>query len=131
MFNEKKYSNNAGFEAIFVLIILLFGLLFIGNPARDNAPHKKSPVELSVSDLSKTAVYDPYLRIQVYQKSWVLNKDHYNLLAFSRSPLSEGIKAKLKVSSTETKLQKKKEIPSFLVRYHLFPTESDDYPGLS
>ena len=79
----------------------------------------------------KTGITTPCIRLKIFQKEWISNKDNYNLLAFNRNPLSENKKAGLKVSHFHNIRQNTHQIPQFILRYHLYPAETDELPFLS
>jgi hypothetical protein len=112
-------------------LILLFGLLVYDNSGKNTAEHNRKPVSIFISVSENTAVSGTFIRLQVFQKTLISNKDNFDILAFNRNPVSENKKAALKVSNLETIRQSSDKILQFLLRYHLFPAETDDPPLLS
>ena len=113
------------FDAIIVLAIVFFCLLIYSNSTKtttklNNIP---APVYLSVND--NIAVISPCIRLQVFQKTWISNKDNFNLLAFNRNPISESRKTKIKVAHLQIIRESSHKIPQFILRYHLFPDDGD------
>ena len=119
------------FEAFIALSILYVGLLLCTNSFKSSPPIKNNPVTTCIFASGNNAVSNPCIRVQVFQKTWILNKDNFNLLAFNRNPLSVIRKAELKVSQYQFIRQSSHKIPQFILTYHLFPVETDEFPFLS
>jgi hypothetical protein len=131
MLDTRENIRSFHFEAIIILAILFFGLLFYNNSFRNTNELKRRPVSTNISVSDNNAVNGPLIRLQVFQKTWILNKDNFNLLAFNRNPLSENKKTGLKVCHLLIISQNSHKIPQFILRYHLFPAEMDEPPHLS
>ena len=131
MLNTGENIRSFHFEAIIVLVILFFGLLFYNNSFSNTNELKRRPVSTNISVSDNNAVSGPLIRLQVFQKTWISNKDNFKLLAFNRNPLSENKKTGLKVCHLLIISQSSHKIPQFILRYHLFPVEMDEPPHLS
>ena len=131
MLSTRENIRNFHFEAIIILAIVFFGLLFYNNSFRNANELKRKPVSTNISVSDNNAVSGPCIRLQVFQKTWISNKDNFNLLAFNRNPLSENRKTNLKVYHLLIIRQNSYKIPQFILRYHLFPAEMDEPPHLS
>lgn len=131
MLNTRENIRSFHFEAIIVLAILFFGLLFYNNSFSNTNELKRRPVSTNISVSDNNAISGPLIRLQVFQKTWISNKDNFNLLAFNRNPLSENKKTGLKVCHLLIISQSSHKIPQFILRYHLFPVEMDEPPHLS
>ena len=118
-------------DAFIVLSMLYVGLLFYSNSVKNTPPLKNNPVTTCIFASGNNAVSSQCIRLQVFQRTWILNKDNFNLLAFNRSPLSLSRKAELKISQFQLIRQSSHKIPQFILRYHLFPVETDEFPFLS
>jgi len=118
-------------DAFIVLSILYVGLLLYSNSVKNTPPFKNNPVTTCIFASGNNAVSSQCIRLQVFQRTWILNKDNFNLLAFNRSPLSLSRKAELKISQFQLIRQSSHKIPQFILRYHLFPVETDGFPSLS
>jgi hypothetical protein len=128
-----KNSGNIGFiniDAIIVLTILFLGLLMFNNSPRAVPVSKSTPSSTYVSVNNNTAISTPCIKVQVFQKTWILNNDNFNLLAFNRNPLLDSKKERLKVSQYQIIRQSSDKIPQFILRYHLFPADNDAFPFL-
>jgi len=74
-------------DAFIVLSMLYVGLLFYSNSVKNTPPLKNNPVTTCIFASGNNAVSSQCIRLQVFQRTWILNKDNFNLLAFNRSPL--------------------------------------------
>jgi hypothetical protein len=131
MSDERGNIRFVNFDSIIVILILLFGVLVYNNSDRNIADHSHKPISNFISVSANTAVLSTSVQLQVFQKTCISNKDNFDILAFNRNPLSENRKATLKVSNLDTKRRSSNRIPQFLLRYHLFPPETDEPPLLS
>jgi hypothetical protein len=131
MFGIREYIRTIHFDAIIVSAIVIFGILTFNNSTRNAIVQTKRPVSTYISLVDKWAVSSPCIRIQVFQRTWILNKDNFNLLAYNHNPLSESKKTGIKVSHLKSIRESSHRIPQFLLRYHLFPPETGEPPSLS
>jgi hypothetical protein len=131
MLGTRENIRFVNFDSIIVILILLFGVLVYNNSGRSIADHSRKPVSNFISVSENTAVSGTFMRLQVFKKTWISNKDNFDILAFNRNPLYESKKATLKVSNLETIRRSSNKIPQFLLRYHLFPAETDEPPLFS
>jgi hypothetical protein len=131
MMNGRGNIRLINLEAFIVLSVLIIGLLLYTNSFKSTQPVNKNPVTTYIFASGNNAVSTECIRVQVFQKTWILNKDNFNLLAFNRNPLSVSRKAELKVSQYQFIRQNSHKIPQFILRYHLFPVETDAFPVLS
>jgi hypothetical protein len=131
MLSTRENIRLVNFDSIIVILILLFGLLVYDNSGKNTAEHNRKPVSIFISVSENTAVSGTFIRLQVFQKTLISNKDNFDILAFNRNPLSENRKATLRVSNLEIKRRSSIKIPQFLLRNHLFPQEADEPPLLS
>jgi hypothetical protein len=131
MFRNRENICFINIDAIIVLTILFLGLLMFNNTLRTLPVHQSTPYSTYVTINNNTAISTPCIRVQVFQKTWILNNDNFNLLAFNRNPLLDSKKERLKVSQYQFIRQSSDKIPQFILRYHLFPLENDPFPVLS
>jgi hypothetical protein len=118
-------------DAILVVLMLFCGLLIYNNSLKVNDGLKNKPVSANLSVSENTGITTPCIRLKIFQKEWISNKDNFSLLAFNRNPLSENKKADLKVFRFQVIRRHSQQIPQFILRYHLFPREMDEFPVLS
>ena len=130
MLNTRENIRFVNFDAFIVLSILLFGILIYSDSRKTTTDLNRKPVSDYFSLSVNSAVSSSSVRLQLFQKTWVSNKDHFNLLAFNRNPQSESKKTDLKVSHLLIIRQSSNKIPQFILRYHLFPAETDEPPHL-
>jgi hypothetical protein len=118
------------FDTIVVLVILFFAVLVHHNSTGYTASAKRAPVTVIISEKDISAVSTPCQRLQVYQRTWILNKDNFDILAFNRSPLAENSLTGIQVSYFQKIRRSLCKVPQFILRYHLFPLESDVWLSL-
>ncbi|MGA2405938.1 MAG: hypothetical protein ABSF81_04205 [Bacteroidales bacterium] len=131
MLNTRENIRIINFDSIILLSILFFGLLIYNNPVRNSTKLNRNPVSTFMSVSENSAVSSTCIRLQIFQKTWISNKDNFNLLAFNRNPLSENKKTGIKISQLQNLRRNSYRIPLFIFRYHLFPVEMDEPPLLS
>jgi hypothetical protein len=131
MLNTRENIRIINFDSIILLSILFFGLLIYNNPVRNSTKLNRNPVSTFMSVSENSAVSSACIRLQIFQKTWISNKDNFNLLAFNRNPLSENKKTGIKISQLQNLRRNSYRIPLFIFRYHLFPAEMDEPPLLS
>ena len=131
MFGFRENIRAIHFDAIIVSTIIFFGLLTYNNSYQNKTEQNRNHVPIFISVTQNSAVSTPCIRLQVFQKTWILNKDNFNLLAFNSNPLSESKKTGLKVSHLQIIRESSHKIPHFLLKYHLFPPENVEPPLLS
>jgi len=118
-------------DSIIVIAILLFGQFIYSNSEKNTNDLQRQPASTCISVIEKSADYSPCIRLQVFQKAWILNRDNFNLLAFNGNQLSESRKTGIKVSHLQIIRQGSHKIPQFILLYHLFPSDTDEPPLLS
>jgi hypothetical protein len=125
MLNRTENIRFVKFDALVVLAILLFGLLTYSNSSGNTAEKNKKHVSTYLSVSQNNAVSSPFIRMQVFPRTWISNKDNFNLLAFNRNPISDSKKICLKISQLQFIRESSHKMPQFILFYHLFPDEGD------
>jgi hypothetical protein len=118
-------------ESIILLLIVFVGFLMFNRPVSISPDLKKNPVSYYIPANGNYAIANMSGRIQIFQKTWISNKDNFFILAFNRNPVSENKLTGMKVSDLRKKIQSSHKMPEFLLRYHLFPLDADVPPQLS
>jgi|WetSurMetagenome_2_1015567.scaffolds.fasta_scaffold01935_9 hypothetical protein len=118
------------FDVIVVMVILFFAVLVHYNSTGYTVASGKAPATAIITEKENSAVSTPCLRLHVYQKTWILNRDNFDLLAFNRSPFVENNITGIQVSYFQKIRRSLCKVPQFILRYHLFPLESDAWPNL-
>lgn len=131
MLSTRENIRIINFDSIIVLLIVIFGLLIYSNSLRKTTDLNRKPVSTYISAIENNAVSNQCLRIQIFQKIGISNKDNFNLLAFNRNPIYENKKTGFKVSYLQIIRQTSHKIPQFILRYHLFPAEPGEPSPLS
>ena len=126
MLNTRENIRIVNFDAIIVISILFFGLLVYNNSFRNSTELSRKPVSTYISVSDNNAVSSTCVRLQVFQKTWISNKDNFDLLAFNRNPLSDNRRTDLKILYFRNISQGILKIPQFILFYHLFPREKDE-----
>src|SRR5512141_3106824 len=130
MFKNREYIRPVLLDAIIVLSILFLGLMINNNTLKSDPVHRNSPVSAFISVSDKSAVSNAYVKFQVYQKTWILNKDNYNILAFNRNPFTLSLRTEMNINNFLILRQSLNKVLQFIRRYHLFPEETDPFPLL-
>lgn len=130
MFKNRENIRIVLFDAIIVLSILFIGLIVNNNSMKSEPVHRNIPVSTIISVSDNIAVSNPCIRLQVYQKTWILNKDNYNILAFNRNPFTMSLRTEINIDHFLILRQSLNRVPQFILRYHLFPEETDAFPDL-
>jgi hypothetical protein len=117
-------------DSIIVIAILFLGFLFYNNSTGSTSELKRTPVPALIAVSDNIAVSSQCLRIQVFQKTWILNKDNFNLLAFNRNPLSESRRAGIKAVHCNILIQDYRKIPIFILLFHQYPDDAGEPPYL-
>jgi hypothetical protein len=112
-------------HTIILILIICLGLLSLKNSAAERNSQKK-PVPVSISVNERSAIPTSVFKVQIFQKSWIANKDSYKLLAFHTNPLISNRKTDIKISYQDILRQSFVTTPQSILRYHLFPPETDD-----
>jgi hypothetical protein len=130
MLRNRENIRLIPFDAIIILSIVFFGLMIHIDRMKSIPAHKNIPVSVYISVNKDNAVSNPCIRLQVYQKTWILNKDNYNILAFNRNPFSESQRTGINITHFLVLRHSLVRVPQFILRYHLFPGETDAFPDL-
>lgn len=131
MFRTRENTELINFDAIVIVLVLFLGLLLYSGYSGNSNETRRKPAESTSSFSEYCAINAPVTRLQIYQKTWISNKDNFDLLAFNRNPLQENKKINIKVSELQIIIRSLSEVPQFILRYHLFPREMDELPLLS
>ncbi len=131
MFKTRENISFANFDAILVVIVIFFGVLIFANFSGKNIEPLKKPIASLTVVIENYAINPSLARVQIFQKTWVSNKDNFKLLTLSINQLSENRKTNIRVSQLLLIRQSLAFVPQFILRYHLFPREMDDPNFLS
>jgi hypothetical protein len=131
MLKSNEHIRKYNLDAIIVIAVLFFGLFIFCNSAKNSGGQETKPVTTYKSVSEDNAISGQCMRLQIFQKTWILNRNNFNLLAFNTNPLSENRKTSLKVTQLQILRQSSCKIPYYILRYHLFPVETDIPPFLS
>jgi hypothetical protein len=133
--DKRENIKLINFHSIILFFIVLLGLLIHSGTfyaSSENNRHDVSPYSSLIASLNHdNGVFSPGIRVQVFQKTWILNKDNFNLLAFNRNPLHENKITDRKIYNLQEIRKNSNKIPPYIFRCHLFSGEKDDPPLLS
>lgn len=131
MLNARENIRIIHFDSIIVIAIVFFGLLICSNSVRKTTDFNRKPVSTYISINDNNAVSNPCVRLQVFQKTRISNKDNFDLLAFNRNPLSENKRTDLRILYLKNISQSILKIPQFILFYHHLSGEKDEPQHLS
>lgn len=114
------------FDWLPVILVLFLGLLIYRSLPENNSPRPKNSPVVFISASDQNAVSNSSERLHVYQKTWISNKDNFNILAFNRNPVTENRMTDLKINSLQLKVKKFKGVYLIYFPQHLFSSETDD-----
>jgi hypothetical protein len=128
MSSGRSNTSVINFGTIIIVAVLFFGFLFYNNSVRSAEGINRNPVTVSLTLSDMSAVFSPCLRIHVFQKTWISNRDNFSLLAFNRNPLSESRKTGIIAGHCKIVLQAYRKIPQFILLYHEYPDDTGEPP---
>lgn len=131
MLQRSENRRILNFDSVFIILVVLSGFLFFGNSTGNISPASKKSSAAYISVSEKSAVSSPVIRLEVFQKTWISNKDNFNILAFNRNPLTEDKKTDLKINNLFLKTQEFTGSPGFFLPTHIFPPNAEDPYDLS
>jgi hypothetical protein len=131
MFNGKEHIRIINFDTIIILLIVFFALLIHNSVLNNSAKRNNDPIRTYALERQSSAVFSAGVKVQIFHKIWILNKDNFNLLAFNSNLLSEDKKTVIRISNLKNIRQSTERFHSFIFRYYLFPSENNEPPLLS
>lgn len=123
--SERLNKRIVSIKSIITVLIVFFGMLLCCSYFKGTAEVKKKPAVTYIRETSDVVISDSPTRLQVFQKTWILNKDNFNPMAFNRNPLSVDRKIMLKISQLLTIRQNLFRIPRSSILVQLYPCEKD------
>ncbi len=125
MSDRIEHSRFENTRSVVVLLIACFCFLALKNTATEkNSVKKTYPVNIAVS--LNSAITGPVINIREFHNSWISDKDNFKLPAFTRNPLIISKKSDLELTHLHILRLSFMEVPQSILRYHLFPPETDD-----
>jgi hypothetical protein len=131
MINSRENINGIDFSSLIMMMILALGLLIFHEGINKSAGDRGIPASTYVSLDQSSAVPGPGIRLEVFQKIWIINKDHFDLLAFNRNPLSDNKKTNLRIILLQNILKETDRIPVYIFHHYPFSEDKDEPPLLS
>jgi|WetSurSiteA1Bulk_404760.scaffolds.fasta_scaffold116030_1 hypothetical protein len=131
MFSTGKNTRIINLDSIVILSIVFFGLLICSKSSHNSIETDRKPVTNFISISDNTAFEGPSVRIQIFKNTISLNKHTSHILTFKPNILCENRITGYKVTRLQVLRLSSINIPHFLLRYHIFPSENDEPPILS
>jgi hypothetical protein len=131
MINSRENIKSINISSLIMLMILALGLLTFHEDINKSSVSQRIPVSVFISLDNCMAIPDPGIRLEVFQKIWIINKDHFNLLAFNRNPLSDNKKTNLKIITLQDVRKESNRIPVYIFHHYPFSADKDEPPVLS
>jgi len=131
MINSKENINGINFISLIMLLILALGLLIFHEGSDKSTENHRIPASTYISLDQCSAVPGPGIRLEVFQKIWIINKDHFDLLAFNRNPLSDSKKTNLRIIFLRNIRKETNRIPVYIFHHNPFSADKDEPPLLS
>ena len=128
MFQEKENIRILKSDTFIVICIIILGLLIRDGSMRPKAEERHAPVTGFNSSTEKSGIMNPCIRIQYFQKEWIVNRDNFNPLAFSRNKFIDDKKTDLIVFNFMTIRQNLNKTPIFIYLHHLSPKDFEEPP---
>jgi hypothetical protein len=130
MITERTNIRLINLDRVIILFVFLFGLLIYCCSVKESGVTKHTPVSICLTASVSTGITSSGIRLQVFQKESVSNKNHFDLLAFNRNPFYEDKKTDIKILNFKIIRQSSSTIPVFIRVCHLSPVETDEPPLL-
>ena len=131
MLNNKENIRIIPVDSFLSLLILFLGL-FIFNNTFSNPPERdRNSITTDITVSQNLAVCCSGIQLQLFQKSWICNKDNFRFLSFYLDPVLENRITDLKISLLQNIREKTELIPITIFRCHLYHAEKDELPLLS
>src|SRR5665647_3860783 len=83
MSDTRENIRFVNFDSIIVILILLFGVLIYNNSGGNTVDRSRKPVSNIISVSENTAVSGSFMRLQVFKKTWISNKDNFDTVSYT------------------------------------------------
>ena len=117
-------------DTILFFIVVLAAVLLFCPSLNKSVKVKTNPHSVVESLQQKSGDVSSGLRITIYQRTWITNKDKYKLLSCLKG---QGIPEHTPIQKVSPAVTARREpvfIPALIFRYHLFPDETGEDPGI-
>ena len=131
MLDKRENIKILNLDSFFLMLILALGLLIYHNTNNNPFDRNKNSSATEISLNQSSGTFCSGLRLQVFQKTWIYNKDNFKLSSFVKNQFLENKKVDQKISLLQSIRNRIEGIPTPLFQYHLCPTERDELPLLS
>jgi hypothetical protein len=131
MLDRKQNIRIVNLDSIILIVILTLGLLIYHNSYSNHSDREKNSCKTEISIDQSCATIISVIRLQAFQKTWIYDKDFFNLLSFTKNQFIENKQVDQKISLLKNIRNSTERIPISFFQCHLFPTERDELPLLS
>ncbi len=115
---------------LIIVLIFIFGFLIYGKSLGNPAETKNNPYPFYYTVHQDCAINTPAIRLRIFYELSGSGRESFNSPVLSQNTLTSNRTIALKVTDLQMLRQNYISIPSFILRYHLFPDEKDE-PSLS
>lgn len=131
MLNNGRHSKNLDYASLLLVVIFSFGLLLFTNSTDNHSGSSKRSNQTQISLSQSSACITSGINFQYLQKSWISNKDNFELLSFGKTQFLDNKKADQKILLQENIRKNSINIPIIILQHHLFTSPPDDPTILS
>jgi hypothetical protein len=131
MLDKKENIEILNLNSIFLILILVLGLIIYHNTNNNSSDRNINSGAIEIYLNQSIGTFCSGLRLQVFQKIWIYNKDVFKFLSSDKNQFFENKKTDQIISLLQDICNRTKKIQTSFFLYHLFPTERDEVPILS
>lgn len=129
--SEKRENIRINNADSIILTLILLVIIICHNTNINSSDRNRNPSATEISVNQSIGTFCSGLRIQVFQKIWISNKDIFKLLSINNIQFLDNKKADQLIALLQTFRNRTEKIQTSFYLYHLFPTERDEVPILS
>lgn len=131
MLDKKENIKIINLDSIFLILILVLGLIIYHNANSNSSERNKNSDATEISLNQSIGTLCSGLRLQVFQKIWIYNKDVFKILSIDNNQFFENKKTDQIIVLLQDIRNRTEKIQTSFFLNHLFPTERDEVPILS
>jgi hypothetical protein len=131
MSDRRENIKTVNLDSIFLMLILVIGLIIYHDTNNNSSASNEKSSASEIFKNQSIGLFCAGLRLQVFQKTWIYNKDVFKLLSIYNYQFLESKKTEQIITLLRNIRNKTEKIQPSFIRYHLFPVERDEFPILS
>jgi hypothetical protein len=131
MLDRRENIRIISLDSIFLMLILVIGLIIYHNTNNNFSDSNKKSGGTEIFLNQSIGTVGSGLRLQVFQITWIYNKDVFKLLSINKNQFLENKKTEQIITLFQNIRNKTEKIQTSFFQYQLFLTESDEVPILS